>query len=219
MATQPAKAVRTEDAWEQKLQIDTAGRDDTLADAVHHPYEPTPYSVLERLAESGYLTSDNRLVDYGCGKGRAAFFFRAVVGCRTVGVEYDPNIFRQAMENHARFAGRDGVELVCGRAEAFEVGDADAFYFFNPFTEEILHAVLRKIMDSYYENPRQMRLFFYYPDDAYLRCLLTGEPAGLADALYFLDEIDCRDLFDGSDPRERILIFETDPDAYSDYVE
>ena len=31
---------------------------------------------------------------------------------------------------------------------------------------------------------------------------------GLTDQLYFLDEIDCRDLFNPNDTRERIMIFE-----------
>ena len=57
-------------------------------------------------------------------------------------------------------------------------------------------------MESYYEEPREMKLFFYYPSDEYVAYLMT------ADELMFLDEIDCRDLFAGDDPRERILIFE-----------
>ena len=42
-----------EHSWDKLLQIKTTGRDETNADAYHHPYEPTPYSVLERLADSG----------------------------------------------------------------------------------------------------------------------------------------------------------------------
>jgi hypothetical protein len=97
--------------------------------------------------------------------------------------------------------------MLCQNAETYEIGDADCFYFFNPFTVQILRAVMSRIMDSYYENPRQMRLFFYYPDDEYISFLLTGDGTGLMDQLYFLDEIDCRDLFPGNDPRERIMIF------------
>ena len=37
--------------WESILQIKTAGRDDSRSDAEHHPYEPTDYCVLERLAK------------------------------------------------------------------------------------------------------------------------------------------------------------------------
>ena len=62
--------------------------------------------------------------------------------------------------------------------------------------------MLGRIMDSYYDEPREMLLFFYYPSDEYVGYLMT------ADELMFVDEIDCRDLFSGSDERERILIFE-----------
>ena len=74
-------------------------------------------------------------------------------------------------------------------------------YFFNPFSVEILHKVMARIIESYYENPREIFLFFYYPSDEYIAYLMTVEE------LEFYDEIECDDLFEGSDPRERIMIF------------
>ena len=79
---------------------------------------------------------------------------------------------------------------------------ADCFYFFNPFSVEILKSVMGRILESYYEHHRKMRLFFYYPNDEYVSYLMTQ------DFLMFVDEIDCQDLFEGNNPRERILIFE-----------
>ena len=73
--------------------------------------------------------------------------------------------------------------------------------FLQSFSVEILRKVLAKIEDSYYENPREIQLFFYYPSDEYISELMT------VDMLYFVDEIDCRDLFDGENPRERIMVF------------
>ena len=75
-------------------------------------------------------------------------------------------------------------------------------YFFNPFSVELLKKVVRRILSSWYENPREIRLFFYYPSDEYMAYLMT------VDELMFADEIDCRDLFDGKDVRERIVLFE-----------
>ena len=49
----------TEHEWDRKLNIDTIGRDASAEDAYHHPYEPTPYSVLEGLADSDYLSEEN----------------------------------------------------------------------------------------------------------------------------------------------------------------
>lgn len=53
----------TENTWDKLLQIKTTGRDDSHADQYHHPYEPTPYCVLERLANRG-----NFLHGFVCGK-------------------------------------------------------------------------------------------------------------------------------------------------------
>lgn len=89
-----------------------------------------------------------------------------------------------------------------GKAENYVVpAEVDRVFFFNPFSVEILRKVLAKIEDSYYENPREIQLFFYYPSDEYISELMT------VDMLSFVDEIDCRDLFDGENPRERIMVF------------
>ena len=134
--------------FDKLLHVKTTGRDDSRADQYHYPYEPTPYSVLERLANSGYITKKNTLVDYGVSE------------------------------------------------------EADRFYFFNPFSVTLLRKVLNKIEESYYQNPREMLFFFYYPSDEYVAYLMTK------DSMSFFDEIDCRDLFDGDNKREKILIFE-----------
>lgn len=189
--------------WDKKLKIHTDGRDDYHEDEHHYPYEPTPYKVLERLVESEYLSQETVLIDYGCGKGRVGFFLNQRVGCKSIGIEYDERIFKLAMQNQENYTGKkEKCMFVCESAETYRIEDADAFYFFNPFSVETLERVLYQIMDSYYEKPRSMQLFFYYPNDEYLAFLMTR------DELMFVDEIDCQDLFEGSNKRERILIFE-----------
>lgn len=64
-----------EQAWERLLNIKTAGRDDSQFDGEHHPYEPTPYAVLERLISTGYIGKRSTLIDYGSGKGRSVSFW------------------------------------------------------------------------------------------------------------------------------------------------
>jgi len=54
------------------------------------------------------------------------------------------------------------------------------------------------------ENRERSGCFFYYPSDEYIAYLMTEG------FLMFVDEIDCQDLFEGENPRERIVIFETD---------
>lgn len=194
--------------WDKLLKIRTTGRDDSHADQHCYPYEPTPYSVLERLAASGFVTKKNVLMDFGSGKGRVDFYLAWQVGCRCIGVEYDRRIWQTAVDNKKKAASGSKVSFRNMRAENCPVPEAaDRFFFFNPFSVEILRRVLMQVVDAWYEKPRRILLFFYYPSDEYVSYLMN------VDQLVFLDEIDCRDLFGGKDPRERILIFELE-DAY-----
>lgn len=192
-----------ENKWDKLLNIHTMGRDDSNADQYHYPYEPTPYSVLERLANTGYIRKENTLLDYGCGKGRVDFFLSYQTRCHSIGIEYDERIYRKAIENKEKAVSSERAAFRKENAEQFPVPEnVDRIYFFNPFSLEILQKVIHKILESYYEKPREMKLFFYYPSDEYISYLMT------IDALMFSDEIDCRDLFPGNDARERIIIFD-----------
>jgi hypothetical protein len=92
---------------------------------------------------------------------------------------------------------------VLTRAEEYPVPEeVNRCYFFNPFSVEILTKVMARLLESWYEAPRDIFLFFYYPSDEFISYLMTVEE------LEFYDEIECDDLFPGSDPRERILIFQ-----------
>ncbi|MBQ4051047.1 MAG: class I SAM-dependent methyltransferase [Oscillospiraceae bacterium] len=194
-----------EKSWDELLQIKTIGRDDLNADRYRYPYEPTPYSVLERLADSGLIREGDMVLDYGCGKGRASFFLSHQTKAAATGIEYDEHIYRDALENRENAVLTAKAEFVLTRAEEYELPSGiNRCYFFNPFSVEILRRVMARIIDSYYENPREMLLFFYYPSDEYIAYLMT------VDELNFYDEIDCRDLFEGNDRRERILIFSLD---------
>lgn len=198
--------MRTEDneeKWDKLLKIKTSGRDDTQADQYRYPYEPTPYSVLEQLANTGYIRKGNTLLDYGCGKGRVDYFLSYQTRCHSIGIEYDERIYKKAMENQVTAVSGNRVQIEMENAEEFIIPkDVDRIYFFNPFALEILRKVMHRILDSYYESPRKLQLFFYYPSDEYVSYLMT------VSELLFLDEVDCRDLFVGNDTREKIIVFE-----------
>lgn len=187
--------------WDKKLGIQTSGRDANHEDKHHYPYEPTPYGVLERLVTSGYIKRGDRIVDYGCGKGRVGFFLHHRLGCQVTGIEYNEKIWKQAQENIISY-GKKGIEILCTNAEQYHAHGVNHFYFFNPFSEKTLKSVMGNVLESYYEQPRRMYCYFYYPNDEYVSYLMTQ------DFLMFVDEIDCHDLFEGENSRERILIFE-----------
>ena len=190
-------------SWDNRLQIKTVGRDDTNSDEYRYPYEPTPYSVLERLASTGLFGKGDALLDYGCGKGRVGFFMSYRTKAEAVGIEYDEAIYQSALENRKTAIPKAKAEFVLTRAEEYEVPpEINRCYFFNPFSVEILQKVMARIIESWYADPREILLFFYYPSDEFMCYLMT------VDELEFYDEIDCGDLFEGNDLRERIMVFE-----------
>ncbi len=194
--------MNNENTWDKLLQIKTTGRDDSNSDQYRYPYEPTPYPVLERLANSGLIRKKDVVLDYGCGKGRVDFFLSYQTKAKTIGIEYDERIYQATVDNQKTAVSGAKTEFVLVRAEEYEVPiEVNRFYFFNPFSVELLRKVMARIIESYYENPREAFLFFYYPSDEYISYLMT------VDELEFYDEIDCSDLFAGNDTRERIMIF------------
>lgn len=196
-----------ETRWDKLLRIQTTGRDDSHADQYRYPYEPTPYAVLERLANAGFIRKENVVLDYGCGKGRVDFFLSYQTRCRSVGIEYDERIYERAVGNQETAVSAGRVSFVLTSAENYIVPEiVDRIYFFNPFSLEILQKVLSKILDSYYKSPRTILLFFYYPSDEYISYLMTVEE------LMFFDEIECKDLFSGNNLREKIVIFKLQAD-------
>jgi len=191
-----------ENTWDKLLKIKTTGRDDSNADQYRYPYEPTPYSVLERLANSGMIRKKDVVLDYGCGKGRVDFFLSYQTKASTIGIEYDERIYQSALKNQETAVSGAKTEFVLARAEAYKVpSEINRYYFFNPFSVEILRKVIARIIESYYEKPREQYLIFYYPSEEYISYLMT------VDELEFYDEIACGDLFGGNDLRECIMIF------------
>ena len=125
------------------------------------------------------------VLDYGCGKGRVGFFLSHRVKAKTIGIEYDDRIYQGALENQKTTISRVKPDFVLTRAEEYEVPvEVNRCYFFNPFSVEILHKVMARILESWYDSPREIFLFFYYPADEYISYLMT------VDELEFYDGAD-----------------------------
>ena len=141
-----------EDSWDRLLKIRTSGRDDTGSDQYKYPYEPTPYSVLERLGNSGEIGKKNTVLDYGCGKGRVDFFLSYQTGCRSVGIEYNERFYQAALRNQEKAVSSGKISFIQQDAAVYQVpAQVDRCFFFNPFCLEILKQAMARIMESWYE--------------------------------------------------------------------
>ncbi|MBR0367761.1 MAG: class I SAM-dependent methyltransferase [Clostridia bacterium] len=185
----------TEREWDKRLRIRTIGREDE--DNPHYsPYEPTPYSVLQRLADSGHIGRKDWLLDYGCGKGRVAFFMAATVGCRVTGIDHSRKLIDMARENRKSARLGDRVRLECCLAEQYEARNENVFFFFNPFSGKVFESVLRRL-----EKRDSGKLILYYPSEEYMTWM------NLMPEVEHIDTIDCGVLFNGKNDRERIEVF------------
>lgn len=189
---------------DSELNIKTIGRNDEHSDTHRYPYEPTTYSVLERLCDSEYLAESDTVVDYGCGMGRVPIYLNHKIGCKGIGVELVESFYEKACENAKSSGCAEQVQFVLTAAEQYKLPEeVSACFFFNPFDLGILRGVMKQILASYDSRPRRIRLFFYYPQMKYI-AFLSSIPD-----LMFVDEVDYMDLFEEQDERNRIVIFET----------
>ena len=191
----------TEREWDKRLRIRTVGREDEN-NPHYSPYEPTPYAVLQRLADSGHIRRRDHLLDYGCGKGRVAFFMASAIGCRVTGIDHSQKLIDMAKENRRSSRLGDRVALVCALAEQYELHDENVFFFFNPFSDKVFEGVVRRLMTR-----KDGKLILYYPSVEYTTFLspLTE--------FEHVDTIDCGDLFNGRNDRERIEVYRRLPQA------
>ena len=133
------------------------------------PYQPTAVWTFPQLLAP--LPADLRdfvFVDFGSGRGRSLLLASRFPFKKVVGVEYARELDAAARENIARFPAEArrcaDVESVCADARDFPIPDEKCvFYFFNPFGEEVLSAVLENIESSHSARPREMYFIYHFP--------------------------------------------------------
>lgn len=160
------------------LNIRTEGNQQGFHDSIHHNrYEPTPYSLLAELFASYKLTPEDRLVDFGCGKGRLNFFVHRLFGAETTGIEMDHGLYAEALENLLRYEKKNPrakgqISFSCTFAEQYRIQPRDnRFYFFNPFSVQIFIKVVQNVLKSIEKAPRVVELILFFPSADYIEFL------------------------------------------------
>jgi predicted RNA methylase len=165
--------------WDRGL--DTSGtvqlHEYPIDDRVH--YVPSAWHVLPRALRSVGVSDRDTFVDFGCGKGRVVHQAARRPFRRVIGVEVSPDLAENARTALAARAHRHrcrNVEVVVADVTEFRVpDDLTIGYFYRPFGERTLAAVLRGIVDSIDRHPRRVRLIYALPSDpARSTILATG---------------------------------------------
>ena len=164
-----------EQEYDELLNIRTSGDQKGFNQSFHyHRYEPTPYSALETLFKTYEIKPEDRVVDFGCGKGRLNFFIHYLFNATVTGIEMNETFYQQAIENRSlyldKFGKRKGkIQFYCCLAEDYNIDMLDnRFYFFNPFSIQIFRRIINNILLSRESFPRDIELVLYYVSEDYI---------------------------------------------------
>jgi SAM-dependent methyltransferase len=132
-------------------------------------FESTPTALFRFFLSN--ITVDHAkftFVDLGSGKGRTLLMASDYPFKRIVGVEFSRELHERALANIAvyRSASQSCIDIRSVNADAtsFEFPATPLFvYAYNPFDEQVMTAVLRNLLQSLAQSPRETVLMYYNP--------------------------------------------------------
>ncbi len=135
------------------------------AHAVH--YSPTPRKVFKWLMECVPLDIRQcTFVDYGSGRGRVLMAAARLPFRQVIGVEFSRELHDDARKNLATMPRAlkraQGVRSINADAATFEIPQGPCvLYFYNPFTGNVLDAVLKRISNARAERETELYCVFF----------------------------------------------------------
>lgn len=134
----------------------------------NHHYQGASYfilfSIFDKLPKQ---TKSFPLIDYGCGKGRALFVAEQCGFTNLIGVDIAKELIEYANENKAIYKKKNqlsSIDFLFEDATQYQIPqNAQVFYFFNPFGENIMQKVINKIRESIKLNPRKIYCIYLNP--------------------------------------------------------
>lgn len=163
--------------YDRLLGIKTVGLREWSGHSHYNRYEATPYEALERLFQSYRFRKGDQVVDFGCGRGRVAFFIHNRFHIPVTGIEANDKTYAEALANKDGYRAKAEhiaapITFKYGLAEHYEIKPVDnRFYFFNPFSHRVFYHVMGNIMKSVEKAPRSIDVILYYPLPEYKEVL------------------------------------------------
>lgn len=130
-------------------------------------YQPTRGRAFKRLMQNIQFPNNSVFVDVGCGKGRIVMLASICGFPKVRGIEFSKElclIARQNIETLRHKKLLNGiVEIVECDAANYEIQeDENVFFFFYPFTAEIMGVFLHNLRKSLQQKPRMIWLIYFY---------------------------------------------------------
>lgn len=165
-----------EKEFDHKLNIRTGGIREWSKKSFYNRCEATPYTAFLELFKYYTLPENAKVVDFGAGRGRTAFYFNYHYDVPVTGIELNEETIEEAETNlmtyQRRHPEKKGVFFQFGYAEQYDYQKEDnVYYFFNPFKGPVFQRVLDRIMADARIRNKQIDIIFYYPIEDHQRIL------------------------------------------------
>lgn len=127
-------------------------------------YSPSPKKLVETL-DCLEIHSFDSIVDLGCGKGFAMYQMANYPFGKIGGVELSYKLYEIANRNLEKVMPANVKWEICNCDAGIWDGynDYNYFYMFNPFPNEVLYEVKKKIDDSIEQYPRKVTVLYLMP--------------------------------------------------------
>lgn len=134
----------------------------------NHHYQGASYYILFSIFNKLPIeTKQFPFIDYGCGKGRALFVAEQCGFTKLIGVDIAKELIDNGNENKKAYLLKNKesqITFLFEDATKYAIPiDAQVFYFFNPFGEDILEKVILNIKNSIKNNPRKIYCIYLNP--------------------------------------------------------
>ena len=129
-------------------------------------YERTKPFEIKKILSLTKLPDKIIAIDFGSGKGQMLAILASMESVYKVyGVEICPNLAKISENNLNKLGIRNTATHVSNAIDTpFRILDeCNLFYFYNPFPEEVFRAVIKRIEQSLYTDPRRACLIYFNP--------------------------------------------------------
>jgi len=111
------------------------------------PYVPTPQDIVEKMLDLAKVTSDDVVYDLGSGDGRIVITAAQKYGAHAVGVEINPDLYRQSSDRIKELGLDDRAHIIC--EDMFDVSVHRAtvvtLYLLTSFNEKLRPKLEREL--------------------------------------------------------------------------
>jgi cyclopropane fatty-acyl-phospholipid synthase-like methyltransferase len=111
------------------------------------PYVPTPQDIVEKMLDLAKVTSDDVVYDLGSGDGRIVITAAQKYGAHAVGVEINPDLYRQSSDRIKQLGLEDRAHIIC--EDMFDVSLSRAtvvtLYLLTSFNEKLRPRLERQL--------------------------------------------------------------------------